>query len=77
MPRIAALGPDQNNHAAGERPDRDDADLAIVPPVIDPVVCVAFKHFGGRREIQPAFAQRRFALDRIERYPEQLNVSTK
>jgi len=62
----AALRPHYDYHPLHQQADGDEADLAIVEPVIDLIISSARKHLGCRCKIQSSLKQGFFALGWIE-----------
>jgi len=61
---IAARRPHQDHHAAAQVSNSDNAKLSVVVPVVRPFEDRAGEHLFRMFEIEPAFAQRPFALGR-------------
>jgi hypothetical protein len=57
MSIVAAAGPNQDNHSTPQKADRDDADFAIIAPVVRSLRNSAGKNLIGVFEIEPALPQ--------------------
>ncbi len=66
MPCPAARHPAYDDHAAGEKSDRDAARLTIVAPRIVERERLTFEYQPGIKKIEAALAQGSLALRRIE-----------
>ena len=62
MSIVAAAGPNQHNHPTSQKADRDDADFAIIAPVVRSLRNSAGENLIGVFEIEPALPQRPFTL---------------